>query len=205
MIAHAELAQGLEALHLPLSDDVEKKLLDYVALIGKWNRVYNLTAVRDTEAMLTLHVLDSIAVAPHLEGESLLDIGSGAGLPGIPLAIVRPKVRVTLLEANQKKSAFQRQAVIELGLPNVEVANARAEDWNAPQAFDAVISRAFADLADFVTLGARFCASGGTLVAMKGAYPAEELERVSARVPEVRRLEVPGLAAERHLVVMRMS
>lgn len=205
MTLAAELAHGLEALHLTLTHDVQQKLLAYVALIEKWNRVYNLTAVRERDKMLSHHVLDSLAVAPHIAGETLADVGSGAGLPGIPLALARPFAHVTLLEASHKKSAFLRQAAIELALPNVEVVNTRVETWGAPREYDIVISRAFSDLAEFVTLAGRLCSRQGVLAAMKGVYPYEELAqlpsgyRVEALVP----LTVPGLNAERHLVLIR--
>ncbi len=206
MILESELAHGLDALHLPLADGVEKKLLDFVALIRKWNRVYNLTAVREPEKMLTHHVLDSVAVAPHLVGSRLLDVGSGAGLPGIPLAIALPHLQVTLLDSNQKKSAFQRQAAIELALTNVEVVNARVQAWAAPQPFDVVISRAFSSLAEFVSVAARFCAREGSMAAMKGVYPAEEISALPATiVVRTFPLAVPGVDAERHLVVMHTS
>ena len=202
MILEAELVHGLDALQLPFAGHADK-LLEFVALISKWNRVYNLTAVREPAKMLTHHVLDSVAVAPHIGEGSLLDIGSGAGLPGIPLAIVSPQRHVTLLDSNHKKSAFQRQAVIELGLENVEVVNARVEDWQAPRPFGVVISRAFAELAQFVSVAARFCAPGGILAAMKGAYPDEELALAGVSDARVVRLDVPGVDAERHLVLMR--
>jgi 16S rRNA (guanine527-N7)-methyltransferase len=201
MIPEAELVEGLDALQLPFASHAEK-LLEFVALISKWNRVYNLTAVREPAKMLTHHVLDSVAVAPHIGEASLLDIGSGAGLPGIPLAIVTPQRHVTLLDSNQKKSAFQRQAVIELGLDNVEVVNARVEDWHAPRTFGVVISRAFSELAQFVSLAARFCAPGGVLAAMKGAYPGDELELAGVSDAQVIALDVPGVDAQRHLVLM---
>lgn len=207
MTLEAGLADGLEALQVPLPVDAAQKLLEYVALIEKWNRVYNLTAVREPEQMLTHHVLDSVAVAPHLVGSTLLDVGSGAGLPGIPLAIVLPHTQVTLLDSNQKKSAFQRQAVIELRLNNVEVSNARVESWDTPRTFDTVISRAFASIAEFVSAAGRLCAPGGVLAAMKGAYPKDELTAVPAGfcVQRVVPLSVPGLDAERSLVLMRAS
>lgn len=199
------LGDALHALELPLPDAARAKLLEYLALIDKWNRVYNLTAVREREKMLAHHVLDSLAVAPHLAGITFLDVGSGAGLPGIPLAIARPQIEVTVLDANHKKAAFLTQAVIELGLDNVAVVNARAETWDAPRRHDVVISRAFSDLAEFVGLAGAHCAEGGTLAAMKGVHPYEELAqlpppyRVSAVIP----LSVPGLDAERHLVLIQ--
>lgn len=205
MTLEAALAAGVEALHLRLAPGTCEKLLQYVALIDKWNRVHNLTAVRAREQMVSQHLLDSLAVAPHLTGATLLDVGSGAGLPGIPLALARPESRVTLLESNQKKSAFLQQAVIELALSNVEVAHARVEAWEAPHAYDVVVSRAFSDLAEFAHLAGRHVAAGGVLAAMKGAYPGEELARVPApfQTAATIALDVPGLGAERHLVLLR--
>jgi len=199
------LGDALQALQLPLADSARTRLLDYVLLIDKWNRVYNLTAVREREKMLAQHVLDSLAVAPHISGSTLLDVGSGAGLPGIPLAIARPQLAVTLLDANHKKAAFLKQAAIELGLDNVDVVNVRVEAWDAPRRYDVVISRAFSDLAEFVGLAAAHCAEGGALAAMKGVHPYEELAQLPAPycVSAVIPLTVPGLDAERHLVLMR--
>ena len=205
MILEDELASGLDALRLPVSGELERKLLDYVALIAKWNRVYNLTAVREPEKMLSLHVLDSLAVAPHLTGRTLLDVGSGAGLPGIPLAIARPDLDVTMLDSNRKKTTFQQQAIIELDLANAHAVNARVESWDAGPQFDVVISRAFSELADFVAGAGRLCARGGVLAAMKGVYPLEELARIPAgyAVADVVKIAVPGVVAERHLVLIR--
>jgi 16S rRNA (guanine527-N7)-methyltransferase len=207
MILEDELASGLDALCLPVDGDVARKLLDYIALIAKWNRVYNLTAVREPEKMLGLHVLDSLAVAKHLSGHAVLDVGSGAGLPGIPLAIARPELEVTLLDSNQKKTSFQQQAAIELGLSNVHPVNSRAESWESGRLFDTVISRAFAELSEFVTVAARHCAPGGVLAAMKGVYPNEEIARMPLgyTVSEVLPLGVPGVAAERHLVLVKRA
>lgn len=207
MSAAAALSAGLERLELPLSAVVQAKLLAYVLLVAKWNRVYNLTAVRDSEHMVSQHLLDSLAVAPHLRGNSLLDVGSGAGLPGIPLSLARPELAVTLLEANHKKAAFLRQAAIEIGLPNVEVANARVEEWRPPRRYDIVITRAFSDLAEFVTLAGAHVAEGGVLAAMKGVYPFEELAQLPAayRMSGAVALNVPGLHAERHLILMRQG
>lgn len=206
MTAALELARGLDSLHLPVpSASVEKKILDYVALLQKWNRVYNLTAIREAPAMITHHVLDSLAVLPYIEGTSVLDVGSGGGLPGIPLAIAAPALHVTLLESNHKKSAFLEQARIDLGLSNVDVACARSEAWTAPRAFDVVISRAFADLPEFITRAGHHCATDGVIAAMKGAYPYDELARLPGdyRVERVIDLRVAGMDAARHLVLVR--
>jgi len=199
-----ELKRGLDALELSLSEEAQAKLLKHVELVEKWNRVYNLTAVRDRNQMLPHHVLDSMAVLPHIDGATLIDVGSGAGMPGIPLAIARPEMNVTLLEANHKKSTFLKQAVIELGLANAEVVNARVEAWGAPAPFDVVISRAFSDLGEFIALAGRLCADDGVLAAMKGVYPFEELAQVREpyRTAAVIPLSVPTLKAERHLVLI---
>ena len=201
------LATGLAALRVPVYAGIEKKLLDYVALIAKWNKVHNLTAVRDPAEMIGLHVLDSLAVLPHIEGATLLDVGSGAGLPGIPLAIARPDLDVTLLDSNQKKTSFQQQGVIELDLPNVHAVNARVESWKSERAFDTVISRAFADTADFVSSAGHLVAPGGVLAAMKGTYPHEELARMPSayHVKAIVPLRVPGVDAERHLVLIERA
>jgi 16S rRNA (guanine527-N7)-methyltransferase len=157
--------------------------------------------------MLTYHVLDSLAVAPHIAGKYIIDVGSGSGLPGIPLALALPGSSVTLLESNNKKSTFLKQAVIELALANVDVVHARVEAWNVPQAFDVVISRAFSDLAEFVALAGRHCAAEGVLAAMKGVYPYEEINQLAHdfRLDRVIPLHVPTLDAERHLVVLRRA
>jgi 16S rRNA (guanine527-N7)-methyltransferase len=204
MTLEHELASGLEALGLRASGDLERRLLDYVALIAKWNKVYNLTAVRDPAEMIGLHVLDSLAVLPHIAGRTVLDVGSGAGLPGIPLAIARADLDVTLLDSNQKKTTFQQQAAIELRLANVHPVNARVESWEPERFFDVVISRAFAETADFVSNAGRLVAPGGVLAAMKGVYPHEELAAMppAYRVKSVLPLSVPGVAAERHLVLI---
>jgi 16S rRNA (guanine527-N7)-methyltransferase len=205
MTLEAELGRGLAVLDLSVAAEVERKLLDYVALVAKWNRVYNLTAVRGPERMLTHHVLDSLAVVPYVGGKSIVDVGSGAGLPGIPLALALPHLEVTLVESSAKKSAFLKQAVIELDLRNVAVENIRAEAWRPDRLFDVVISRAFSDLAEFLSIARHLCAANGVLAAMKGVYPHEELHQIpdAYRVHEIKALRVPGLMAERHLVVVR--
>jgi len=207
MTLAADLAAGLRTLDVPLDPAAQEKLLAYVALIAKWNRVYNLTAVREPERMLSRHLLDSMAVLPHLCGPSIADVGSGAGLPGIPLAIARPDWQVTLIESNHKKSAFLRQAAIELALRNVDIREERAEAVTPRGVFDEVIARAFSDLAEFAAAAATLCKPAGKLVAMKGVYPYEEIAALpqGCRVEQVVSLEVPGMDAERHLVIMRRN
>ena len=199
-----KLAHGALELGLQMSADVQAKLLDYLALIAKWNRVHNLTAVRDSEQMVSAHLLDSLAIVPHLREGSVLDVGSGAGLPGIPLALMWPQAAITLLDSNHKKAAFLRQAVIELKIPNATVVCERVETWQPPQGFDVVISRAFSDLAEFVRLAGRLCKPGGRVVAMKGIYPNEELAQLPANfvLESTLPLKVPGMTAQRHLVLL---
>jgi 16S rRNA (guanine527-N7)-methyltransferase len=198
------LAAGLATLGLDMETAQQQKLLDYVALIVKWNKVYNLTAVRDPAAMVTQHLLDSLTVLPHLAGPHLIDVGCGAGLPGIPLAIARPEWKVALLDSNHKKATFLRQACLELGLTNTEVVCDRVEHYRPEDGFDTVISRAFSDLGEFARLTAHLTTKGGKLYAMKGVYPHDELGRLPPhfKVQEVIPLTVPGMDASRHLVIM---
>jgi len=201
MTPRAALERGLGELALALPATARDQLLDYVALLAKWNRTYNLTAIRAPLAMVSHHLLDSLAVLPHLPmpatGASLADAGSGAGLPGIPLAVARPEWRVALAEASQKKAAFLRQAAIELRLRNVEVYEGRVESWRPAPRFAVVISRAFAQLGEFVAACRHLVAPGGFLAAMKGVAPKD------AAGCEVVPLQVPLLEAERHLVLCR--
>jgi 16S rRNA (guanine527-N7)-methyltransferase len=190
------------ALGIRVSPEDQARLVAYLALLDKWNNVYNLTAIREVDRMVSHHLLDSLGVVPYLEGKRLLDVGSGAGLPGIPMAVARPDLEVTLLDSNHKKVAFLQQAIAELELKNASVCAERVEAWRPATTFDVVISRAFADLAEFVALAKHLLAADGVLLAMKGVYPFEEIERLPAgfRLRDVIRLEIPGLDAERHLV-----
>ena len=201
------LEKGLLALCLPLGADQQGLLLQYLVLLEKWNQVYNLTAIRDLTKIVGAHLLDSLSVVPLLTGVSILDVGSGAGLPGIPLAVAMPGCEVTLLDSNHKKAAFLRQAVADLALKNANVVCERVESWVAPKGFDVIISRAFSDLGEFVSLAARLLAPRGVIAAMKGLHPFEELERLPSefRVKEVRALQVPGLEANRHLVLIERA
>lgn len=197
-----QLELGLRQLKFALPAAAQERLLQYLGLMLKWNRIYNLTAIREPEKMLTQHLLDSLAVLPHVEGH-IIDVGTGPGLPGIPLALALPDSHVTLLDSNHKKTTFLRQACLELGLTNTTVACARVEAWRGE--YDVVISRAFADLAEFVQLAKPLCKAGGAILAMKGVYPHEELTRLPTGVAlqRVIPLDVPGLEAARHLVVLQ--
>ncbi|MFX1673707.1 16S rRNA (guanine(527)-N(7))-methyltransferase RsmG [Paraburkholderia sp. A2WS-5] len=203
------LKEGAQALSLDLSERQHEQLLDYVALLAKWNAVYNLTAIRDPRQMLIQHILDSLSILPHLPkcaDASVLDVGSGGGLPGIVLAVARPDWQVTLNDIVQKKSAFQSQAKAELDLANLSVVTGRVESLRpgieVPKKFDLIVSRAFAELADFVTLARHLVADGGAIWAMKGVRPDTEIERLpdGARTLQTIRLTVPMLDAERHLI-----
>lgn len=202
-----QLAAGLGALDLRLPDGAAERMLAYLDLLAKWNRVYNLTAIRKESGMVSHHLLDSLAVLPHLGGvATLADVGSGAGLPGLVLAIARPALAVTSIEANQKKAAFQQQAKIELGLANFAVHCGRVEAVSG-QVFDAVISRAFSELVDFVGLAGGLVRPGGRLLAMKGVYPEAELARLPAgwRLLAAPAVVVPGLDARRHLIILERT
>ncbi len=201
------LAEGVAQLGLTLPPQALQRLLEYLALLEKWNQAYNLTAVRDPVDMVSHHLLDCLAVVPHLAASSIVDVGSGAGLPGIPLALALPDAQLTLVEASQKKSAFLRQVTIELGLENAAVECTRVERWAAPQRFELVISRALSDLGEFIALAGHLVAPGGTLAAMKGVYPHEELARLPRgfQLRRAQALSVPGLRAARHLLLLERS
>ena len=197
------IREEARAMGMELSPEVADKLAGHVMLVEKWNRVHNLTAVRDVDQMVSLHVLDSLSLRPHLgESASVLDVGTGAGFPGMVLAIVDPQRAVTLLDASHKKCSFLEQAKADLGLANVTVACERVQDWRPAQPFDAIVSRAFAELHDFVSQAGHLLAPGGRMLAMKGVYPYEEIGRVPAthRVARVEELHVPSLDAKRHVV-----
>lgn len=203
MSAALRLADGIEKLSLEIDAASQSRLLAYGALLMKWNKVYNLTAIRDEISMIDLHLLDSLAILPYLTKVTrVADIGSGGGLPGIPLAICRPDCEVALVETVGKKSSFLLQAKAELGLANLSVHNLRVENFKPTEPYPAVSSRAFASLADFVRLTEHLLAPGGQWIAMKGQYPEDELAALPAncKLLESRRLQVPGVDAERHLL-----
>ena len=200
-----QLREGLAGMNLALPEAVRAQLLAYLALLYKWNRTYSLTALRDESKAVSHHLLDSLAILPFVPAGRLLDVGSGGGMPGIPLAIARPELSVTLLDSNSKKTAFLQQAAIELGLLNITVHCGRVEQYHPVSGFAAITSRAFAELKDFVGLSAHLLASDGVGLAMQGVWPQEELARLpaSVRVEAGHRLQLPGLTDERHLVALR--
>ena len=222
----AQLETGIAGLELALPEDAEAKLSAYLALLDKWNRVYNLTAVRETQRMVSHHLLDSLAIVPYLEatgnrplpnpppgGEganaglrppTAIDVGSGGGLPGIPLAIARPELQVTLIDSVAKKTAFLLQAKAELGLENVSVVTGRVETHQDAKGFNTITSRAFSDLKEFVTLTRHLLAPGGRWLAMKGLYPHEEIAALPdwVKVSANPVLSIPHLDATRHLIIL---
>lgn len=197
-----ELAAGMASLGLG-DWRAAPKLARFIERLAHWNRVYNLTAVREPQAMVAKHILDSLVILPWLHGTHVLDIGSGAGLPGIPLAIMRPEMTFHLLDNNAKRTRFMTQMVTELALTNVVIVHSRVEDFGPARRFDTITARAFATLAELVAVTRHVLAPAGRLLAMKGRYPEDEIAALPAAVQyTVERLYVPGLDAARHLVVL---
>jgi 16S rRNA (guanine527-N7)-methyltransferase len=208
MSLQQQIDDGLAAMGLDLPGESRQRMAAHLELIAKWNRVHNLTAVRETEQMVVLHLLDSLSLLPHLgTANSVLDVGTGPGFPGIPLAIARPEIEFALLDSSHKKCTFLEQARAELRLDNVTVVCERVEQWQPGRRFDAVVSRAFAELSDFITQSQHLATPGGRFLAMKGVYPFEEIARVPAshRVAQVVELAVPTLDAKRHLVFLEAA
>ena len=204
----AVLGEGIAAMHLHVSPAQQDKLMDYLALMFKWNAVYNLTSLRDPMQMVTHHLLDSLAAVPAFaKAHNVLDVGSGGGLPGIVLAIVRPDMKVSMIDTVHKKTAFLTQVKAELELANVMVYTARVEQLQVSDKFDLITSRAFADLSDFVNWSCHLLADGGRYIALKGVAPKDEQERLPAdwTVTGLEPLHVPRLGAERHLVFIERS
>lgn len=197
------LEEGIGELDLQVSTAQRTQLMDYLALMFKWNSVYNLTSLRDPLQMVTHHLLDSLAAVPAFDGASnILDVGSGGGLPGIVLAITRPDAKVAMIDTVHKKTAFLTQVKAELGLMNATVHTMRVEQLQVSEKFDVITSRAFADLSDFVDWSGHLLAEGGRYIALKGVAPEDERQRLPAqwKVTGVQALQVPRLEAERHLV-----
>lgn len=196
-----QLAGGLQSLDCRLADDVQVRLIDYIGLLARWNKTYNLTAVRNPSDMVAQHLLDSLSVNPYLKGQRILDVGTGAGLPGIPLALANPDKAFVLLDSALKRTRFVLQAVGELNIKNVQVVQCRIEDYEAEARFDTIISRAFTAMADFVSATAHLCQPDGQLLAMKGQFPAQEINSLPDTWQiKSELLEVPFLTAARHVV-----
>ena len=214
------IARYLSELNFDVPDKAEKKFSKLLELLAKWNKAYNLTAVRDPDEMVVLHLIDSLAPLPYVEGDKVLDVGTGAGFPGLPMAIARPDWEFTLLDSNSKKTRFVTQAVIELGLKNVTVVTGRAENSNINQQFNTVMCRATFSLADFLSKTYERCVNKGLFLALKGSYPEQEIDEISQlaksaaqyrnlaeniSIEETKSINVPGLDAQRHLVLVRKN
>ena len=203
------LSEGLRELDLaqPLDDKQQATLIKYVKLLEKWNKSYNLTAVRKPEQMVTRHLLDSLSISPYLRGNSLLDVGTGAGLPGIPLAIVFPDRQFTLLDSNNKKTRFVVQAVSELELPNVDVVQSRVEEFQPNKVFDSIITRAYATIGDMVRQTTHLLGEYGQFLAMKGTNPVAEIDELPSNyvIKESHVIKVPGLEEQRHLLEISVT
>jgi len=197
------LAAGLQQTGCELADDVQSSLLAYIGLLNKWNKTYNLTAVRDIRQMVPQHLLDSLSINSFLRGDRILDVGTGAGLPGIPLALANPDKQFVLLDSALKRTRFVTQVVAELGLSNVTVVQSRIEDYEPGAGFDTVVSRAFTAMADFVRATDRLCKRSGQLLAMKGRFPVQEINDLPDDWQGITEpLAVPGIDAERHIVIL---
>ena len=201
--SQANLTRGIEQLGVEVAPEIQHKLLLFLALLQKWNKIYNLTAIRDPQQMVSHHLLDSLAVLPYLESGRLLDVGCGAGLPGLVLALARPQASVTLIDSNSKKTSFVQQALIELDIQNVSVHCVRVEEWQPPEKFDVIISRAFAETGQFIQCSRHLLHKQGHWVAMK-RKPDAELERLppGIKVERLIELHVPGIDAARCLVIL---
>jgi 16S rRNA (guanine527-N7)-methyltransferase len=201
------LAQALQRNGYTLTPEIQQQLLHYLDLMQRWNAVFNLTAIREFEDMVWLHLLDSLSINPYLHCNRILDAGTGAGLPGIPLALVQPQKQFVLLDSNNKKTRFLTQVILELKLTNVEAVHARCEDFQPTKLFDSIVSRAFSSIAVMLEKTQHLLAVNGQFLAMKGAYPDEELKNlpVDFDVLAVHKLTIKGLPAERHLVCIKKN
>jgi len=200
-----KLTRLLDQAGISLTDHQKNQLVGYVDMLHKWNKAYNLTSVRDPNEMLVRHILDSIVVAPHLQGERFIDVGTGPGLPGIPLSIVRPECQFTLLDSLGKRVRFLRQVQHELNLENIHPVQSRVEEFPAEPPFDGVISRAFASLNDMIDWCKHLPAQNGRFYALKGILPEDEIAQLPAgfELESAIKLRVPQLEGERHLVIVK--
>lgn len=199
-----QLHQGLMAMKLTATQAQEAALISYLHLLMEWNRVYNLTAIRKPQEILIKHIFDSLIILPYLYGQDILDVGTGAGLPGVPLAIMQPQKHFVLLDSNKKKTRFLVHVLQQLGLNNASIQANRIEAFTNAQGFDTIMSRAFSSLKDFLVVSHHLIKSGGQFLAMKGNYPEVELREIPEEynVAGIHRLVIPGLSAERHVVIM---
>ena len=206
-LIRSQLEWGANRLGTPLSEQQTEMLCHYLDLLKKWNKAYNLTAVKNMQQMVNLHLLDSLAILPYINGHRIIDVGTGAGLPGVIVAIQKPAIEVTLLDGNGKKTRFLNQVKAELGLINVKVVHSRVEDYSSEQRFNGILSRAFASLKDMTDNAAHLLADDGRFWAMKGHYPQQEIEALDSMytLESCQSLQIPDVAAERHLVELSIS
>lgn len=199
--------KGFKELNCAPNEDQQDKLKKYIAMLERWNNTYNLTAIRDPKEMIPMHIFDSLSVADYIQGETCLDIGSGAGLPTIPLAIMQPERQFMAIDTNGKKTRFIQQTIIELGLKNVQVSQTRIENWKPRIKYDAIISRAFASIYDFLTFSSAQLATNGILYAMKGQYPEGELQYIPKQyiLSQCHSITVPFVEGERHLLEFKIN
>lgn len=199
-----ELNRGAQQMKFELTQDQAAILVNYLALLCKWNKAFNLTAIRNEREMVSRQLLDSLSILPFIQGDTVLDIGTGPGLPGIPLSVLLPNKRFTLLDSNGKKTRFVRQCLTELGLPNIEVINERVESLQIDEGYHTITSRAFSSLPDFVAVAAGLVHKNGRMVAMKGTLPKQEMVQLNQQgyVTEGHALQVPGTAGQRHVVTV---
>lgn len=199
-----DLANAITNNGYAVSPDIQQQLIRYLDLMQRWNKVFNLTAIRDTHDMVMLHLIDSLSISPYLHGSRILDVGTGAGLPGIPLALTHPDKQFVLLDSNSKKTRFLTQAIVELGIKNVEVVHARCENYQSA-GFDTILSRAFSSIAVMLANTQHLIANDGQFVAMKGVYPEQEIQEMpfGFTVLGVHKIIIKGLDAERHVVCIQ--
>lgn len=197
-----QLADGIKQLNLNIDEEKQELLLRYLEQLAKWNKAYNLSGIKDPGSMLTLHLLDSLSILPFISETSVLDVGTGAGLPGIPIAICKPKTEISLLDSNGKKTRFLFQAITQLSLKNTEVINNRVENYQSPKSVDIVVSRAYSSLAQFISQTRHLLGEKSKLLAMKGHYPQTEIDALPEgfKLLEVHKLHIPGEAGLRHLL-----
>ncbi|MEN9916455.1 MAG: ribosomal small subunit methyltransferase [Pseudomonadota bacterium] len=204
---HVELVKQLKQNQLHIDDVTSKKLIEYVLLLHKWNQIYNLTSVRDPLQMLSKHILDSLAISPYLQGPRILDVGSGAGLPGLPLALTHPQYRFALLDSNGKKTRFLTHVMQTLMINNVEIISSRVEKYSPTNCFNCIVSRAFSQLNEFLHKTKHLCCKDGVFLAMKGKYPSEEINALGTdfKLIDTQALQIAGLEQKRHVLIIGIN
>jgi 16S rRNA (guanine527-N7)-methyltransferase len=204
---HAELLKQLSQNHFNMNEVISKKLTEYVSLLHKWNQIHNLTSIRNPLQMLSKHIIDSLTISPYLQGPHILDVGTGAGLPGLPLALTHPQYRFTLVDSNGKKIRFLMHAIQTLMIDNVDIIHLRVEKYHPENCFNSIVSRAFSQLNEFLHKAKHLCCENGIFLAMKGQYPTEEIDTLDARfkLVSIKALHIVGLEEKRHLLTIAFN